>query len=59
MIMGDTCTRACAFCNVKTGLPGVGYVRFDKSAAWPANLQPKAAIPANLWNPTGSSGTRP
>ncbi len=23
MIMGDTCTRACAFCNVKTGLPGL------------------------------------
>ena len=23
MIMGDTCTRACAFCNVKTGLPGM------------------------------------
>ena len=22
MIMGDTCTRACSFCNVKTGLPG-------------------------------------
>src|SRR5215218_10866641 len=22
MIMGDACTRACAFCNVKTGLPG-------------------------------------
>ncbi len=21
MIMGDVCTRACAFCNVKTGLP--------------------------------------
>jgi lipoyl synthase len=21
MIMGDTCTRACAFCNIKTGLP--------------------------------------
>jgi lipoyl synthase len=21
MIMGDTCTRACTFCNVKTGLP--------------------------------------
>src|ERR1700744_2925641 len=21
MIMGDPCTRACAFCNVKTGLP--------------------------------------
>ncbi|MBI3631175.1 MAG: lipoyl synthase [Candidatus Sungbacteria bacterium] len=23
MIMGDTCTRACAFCNVKTGVPGM------------------------------------
>ena len=22
MVMGDTCTRACAFCNVKTGMPG-------------------------------------
>jgi lipoyl synthase len=22
MIMGDTCTRACSFCDVKTGLPG-------------------------------------
>ena len=21
MIMGDTCTRACAFCNVATGMP--------------------------------------
>ena len=23
MIMGDTCTRACSFCNVKTGMPEV------------------------------------
>jgi len=22
MILGDTCTRACGFCNIKTGLPG-------------------------------------
>ena len=22
MIMGDTCTRGCAFCDVKTGKPG-------------------------------------
>jgi lipoic acid synthetase len=22
MVMGDTCTRACAFCNVRTGKPG-------------------------------------
>src|SRR5436190_14531352 len=23
MIMGDICTRACAFCNVRTGRPGL------------------------------------
>jgi len=23
MIMGDTCTRACAFCDVKTGIPNI------------------------------------
>ena len=23
MIMGDICTRACAFCNIKTGRPGI------------------------------------
>jgi lipoyl synthase len=27
MIMGDTCTRACAFCNVKTGLPESRWIR--------------------------------
>ena len=32
MIMGDTCTRACAFCNVKTGLPAA------LDAAEPANV---------------------
>src|SRR3712207_3191776 len=25
MILGDTCTRACAFCNVRTGLPRAVY----------------------------------
>jgi HlyD family secretion protein len=38
---------------VKTGLPGMGYVRFT-NADWPAKLQPKP-VPANLWKPTGSS----
>ena len=33
MIMGDTCTRACAFCNVKTGLPQHGL-----DAAEPAKV---------------------
>ena len=23
MVMGETCTRACAFCNVRTGVPGL------------------------------------
>lgn len=32
MIMGDTCTRACAFCNVRTGLPK------PLDAAEPANV---------------------
>ena len=32
MILGDVCTRACAFCNVKTGMPG----RVD--TAEPANV---------------------
>ena len=31
MIMGDTCTRACAFCNVKTGLPR--RARSDRTGA--------------------------
>lgn len=39
---------------VKTGLPGMGYVRWTK-AEWPAKLQPKAQVPQNLWQPTGSS----
>jgi len=40
---------------VKVGLPGMGYVRWDQSAPWPADLQPKAVVPRNLWQPTGSS----
>jgi HlyD family secretion protein len=36
---------------VKAGVPGMGYVRFDNKAAWPAQLQPPANIPSNLWNP--------
>jgi lipoyl synthase len=37
MILGDTCTRACAFCNVKTGMPG----RVDESE--PAHVAEAAA----------------
>jgi HlyD family secretion protein len=38
---------------VKSGLPGVGYVRFDESAPWPRDLQVRP-VPANLWQPSGA-----
>jgi lipoic acid synthetase len=39
MIMGDTCTRACAFCDVKTGIPGaLDAGEPDKVAAAVAEL---------------------
>ena len=38
---------------VKSGLPGVGYVRFDESAPWPRELEVRP-VPANLWQPTGT-----
>jgi HlyD family secretion protein len=43
---------------VKTGLPGMGYVRWDTHKEWPANLQPKP-VPKNLWQPTGASTGTP
>ncbi|HEX4738781.1 MAG TPA: HlyD family efflux transporter periplasmic adaptor subunit [Allosphingosinicella sp.] len=36
---------------VKAGVPGMGYVHVDEKAPWPADLQPPAKIPTNLWNP--------
>ena len=41
---------------VKVGIPGMGYVRLDNSAEWPQMLQVKA-VPAQLWKPTGSTGS--
>jgi HlyD family secretion protein len=40
---------------VKVGLPGVGYVRWNSTTPWPEKLQPKAAVPSNLWQSTGSA----
>ena len=40
---------------VKTGLPGMGYVRWATDTEWPANLQPAAKVPVDLWKPTGAS----
>ena len=36
MIMGDTCTRACAFCNVKTGLPQPLDPEEPGMSVWPS-----------------------
>jgi HlyD family secretion protein len=43
---------------VKAGIPGMGYVRFDQGAAWPASLEANAAGPGQLWSPTGASGAK-
>jgi HlyD family secretion protein len=43
---------------VKTGLPGMGYVRADTNAPWPESLQVKQVNPQNLWNPTGATASR-
>jgi HlyD family secretion protein len=43
---------------VKTGLPGMGYVRADTNAPWPESLQVKQINPQNLWNPTGATASR-
>jgi HlyD family secretion protein len=37
---------------VKVGIPGMGYVRYYDSAAWPPTLQVKNVVPNQLWNPT-------
>lgn len=39
---------------VKSGLPGMGYVRWDTGKEWPEKLQAKAP-PRNVWQPTGAS----
>ncbi len=40
---------------VKAGIPGMGYIRFDSGAPWPATLQVRQISPAQLWNPIGST----
>lgn len=43
---------------VKSGVPGMGYVRFDNGTEWPAKLQPAAKVPSNLWNANVKSASR-
>lgn len=39
---------------VKSGLPGMGYVRYDQNAAWPKDLEVNPNLPKDLWKATGS-----
>jgi len=41
---------------VKVGIPGMGYVRLDAGAQWPASLEFRG-VPTNLGNPTGAVGS--
>jgi hypothetical protein len=49
MILGDTCTRACAFCNVKTGMP---------RAVDPLEPAALTEITPNLRHGSGASSSR-
>ncbi|WP_082554571.1 HlyD family secretion protein [Caulobacter sp. Root1455] len=40
---------------VKSGLPGMGYVRYDEKAPWPERIQGTAVPPTNLWQSTGAA----
>ena len=53
MIMGDTCTRACAFCNVKTGLPGP----LDAQRARRASRRRSASSASRMWSSPRSIAT--
>src|SRR3712207_2915670 len=44
MILGDTCTRACAFCNVKTGMPRA----VDRSEEHTSELQSRQYLVCRL-----------
>jgi len=50
MIMGDTCTRACAFCNVKTGLPASSTRKSPTMSAAPSrsSISPTLSSPPSI-----------
>lgn len=43
---------------VKTGIPGMGYVRLDPGKPWPPMLQVKAVSPGQIWHPTGATSVK-
>ena len=53
MIMGDTCTRACAFCNVKTGLPGA----LDEAEPEHVGAAPWPRWASRMWSSPRSTAT--
>ena len=53
MIMGDTCTRACAFCNVRTGLPAPARRRRARQAS----RRPSPNSACGMWSSPPSIAT--
>jgi HlyD family secretion protein len=43
---------------VKSGMPGMGYVRFDPNVQWPDKLKVKPVAPSDLWKSTGGVAQR-
>ena len=43
---------------VRVGAPAMGYVRFDNTAQWPANLQPPARVPQSLSAPASRGNSQ-
>ena len=54
MIMGDTCTRACAFCNVKTGLPQAARSRPSRRV-WRRRSKSSGSSTSSLPPSTGTT----
>jgi hypothetical protein len=62
MILGDTCTRACAFCNVKTGMPrAVDPLEPEHvaTAAAPHGHRPPSAGQPITWSLPRRTSARP
>ena len=43
---------------IKAGIPGMGYVRYDPNAQWPADLQARQTLPKDLWGKQGREGRK-
>ena len=59
MIMGDTCTRACSFCNVRTGLPAACKYVDKGSAGLVTDLKARGLLDSTVVHWGGEMGRLP